>query len=343
MKHIALKALSIAALALTTLAPVQAEDAKEHPFARDIKILTKWFEGRFDNEEELWFHGRSRAPGAEPTRIHTIHVRLELPEFGDHVFYVEEYQNNDPKDIIRQRFVTFEPDLEAGAIRMQQGFLKKGDKYLGKYDDPSAFAKLKKKDIFFMRDIASDNQCDVFWTRHLDQYEGKMVDKGCQLGTDGKGPPRYSVHNLSLSAEKYWRVDSSFLTADDSLHIGTPVDKPTRMRRAAVFQCSGTFRTGDQAQEIAPFALHNQGGSAQITREADGQAFDLLLRKKEYPFYETRPDFLYFSLREAGAPRSLVYTVSDINARRLGVTFSGIAVHCNRDGYTFRESLDQLN
>lgn len=343
MKHVCLAAIAAAILALSFPTPSQAEDANEHEFARDIKILTKWFEGHFDNEEQLWLHGRSRAKGEKPLRIHTVHIRLDLPDFGEHVFYVEEYQNNDPSDIIRQRFVTFEPDVEAGAIRMQQGFLKKGERYLGKYEDPAAFANLKKKDIFFMKDLAPDNQCDVFWTRHLDQYEGKMVDKGCQLGTDGNGPPRYSVHNLSLSAEKYWRVDSSFLTADDSLHIGTPIDKPTRMRRAAMFQCQGTFRTGDKAQEFGPIPLHNQGGTAQITREADGQAFDLLLRKKEYPFYETRPDFLYFSLREAGAPRSLVYTVSDIDARRLGVTFSGIAIHCHRSGYTFRETLEQLD
>lgn len=338
------KIVNAAAACAFCLSPLAISNAAEgeHQFARDIKILTDWFEGDFDNEEQLWFHGRSKADGEAPIRVHTIHRRLDLPAFGEHVFYVEEYKDNNPEDIIRQRFVTFEADLEAGAIRMQQGFFRDGEKYLGAYDDPKAFSKLKLKDVFFMKDIAPDNQCDVFWRRVADQFEGKMIEKGCRLGTTGEGPPRYSVHDLTLSPEKYWRVDVSLLAEDDSLYRGEPLDRPTQMRRADLFQCEGSFRTDEGVQTLAPFTIHNQGGTANITRDADNQSFDILMRKKEYPFYETRPDFLYFSIREEGAAQSLVYTVNDIASRRVGVSHAGMSVHCHRDGYEFRESLDAL-
>lgn len=346
------KAAAVGLLALGSISTGLAAE-EEHAFARDLKILTKWFEGSFDNEEQVWFHYRSGAEDEKPERLHAIHLRLDLPQFGEHVFYVEEYKDNDPTQLVRQRFVTFEADPEANAIRMQQGFFRKGDKYLGKYDDPDAFSKVKPKDIFFMKDIAADNQCDVFWRRVADHYEGKMIEKGCRLGTTGEGPPRYSVHDMTLSANKYWRVDASLLTEDNSWHRGNKLDQPTQMRRADIFVCEGSLNMPgarssdgsgfDAGQQIEPFKLHNQGGSATFTREADGESFEVLLRKKEYPFYETRPDFMYFSLRKAGERRSIVYTVNDIDSRRLGVSHAGINVHCHREGYDFRQTLEELN
>lgn len=333
-------------LLMSALASVAGFAADEtNPFARDIKILTDWFEGEFDNEEQLWFENdpRSATPDDERhVRVHTIHVRLDLPQFGDHVFYVEEYRDNDPGSLIRQRFVTFEPDLDVGAIRMQQGFFRDPEAFVGAHYDLSKFDGLTAEDVFFMRDLAPDNKCDVFWRRVADQYEGSMEPKGCRLGTNGVGPARYSVHNLILSANKYWRVDSSFLQSDDSLYIGDPVDRPSRMRRASIFHCEGSFRSEAGVQNLNPFRIHSQGGHAKIRRQADGQVFEILLRSKEYPFYETRPDFMYFSIREQGAKRSLLYSVNDADSRRLGLNHNGIAVHCSRTGYDFRQSLDQL-
>lgn len=331
--------------ALTASLVVNAAEEAD-PFARDLKILTEWFEGEFDNEEQMWFENdpRSATPEDERhSRIHVAHARLDLPQFGDHVFYVEEYIDNDPSKVIRVRFVTFESDLEAGAIRMQQGFFRDQDAALGAHHDRSKLANLTPEDVFFMKDLAPDNQCDVFWRRVADQYEGAMIEKGCQLGTDGRGPARYSVHNMVLSADKYWRVDSSFLSADDSLHVGHPVDNPSRMRRARTFQCEGAFRSAEGSQDIKPFQIHSQGGMGRFTRDSDGKQFELLMRQKEYPYYETRPDFMYFSVREAGEQRSLVFTVNDADSRRMGVNFNGMIVHCHQDGYDFRQTYEDLN
>ena len=64
------------------------------PLARDLLVLTDWFEGEFDNEEQRWFQAdpRSNTPEDERhVRVHATHQRIEAPEFGEHVFYVEEY------------------------------------------------------------------------------------------------------------------------------------------------------------------------------------------------------------------------------------------------------------
>jgi len=323
--------------------PVSADDAAD-PFARDIKILTGWFEGEFDNSEQLWFENdrRSNTPEDEKhIRIHTNHSRLDLPDMGDHVFYVEEYKDNDPEEIFRQRIVIFSSDIEENAIRMKQGFFKNTSKVKGGKN----LNNLRSRDVSFLK------ECDVFWRRDAGQFKGSMKPKACVFGDDDKR--RYSVHDLTLSAYKYWRVDTTFLTSDDSLHAGEPVDRPFKMRKAKRYTCEVSFRPtdqslsfqelGEQTQREKGLSIHSQGGEFEVTRKSDGTVFNYLMREKEYPYYAERPEFIYFSIREKEATRSTLYTVSDIDARRLGGQTAGIGFHCHRDGYEFQESRIQLD
>ena len=328
-------------LALLTL--VQASYSQEYsvprdPHARDLLILTEWFEGEFDNEEQLWFEADPRSETPEEIRherLHTMHRRLDLPEFGDHVFYVEEYKNNDPADLVRQRLVIFSSQGLSGGIRMQQGFFNEPGAAQGAQFEPEKLAGLGSDDVFFL------DECDVTWQRVAGQYEGRMQARACVFGEGDKR--RYSIHNLIMSENKYWRVDATRLVSDDSLHVGHPEDRPTKMRRADLFVCEVNVRLEDgSSQRFDNLRLHSQGGSQTLNRQDNGESYVLRLRDKEYPFYESRPDFLFLSIRKAGEQRSLAYTVGDPDSRRLGVSFGGVLAHCYREGYSFRQPLEQL-
>lgn len=312
-----------------------ADDA-ENPFARDILILTDWFEGEFDNEEQLWFHGRSRSKDEKPVRLHTAHKRVSLPAFGDHVFYVEEYKDNDPSDIIRQRLVTFESDIENNAIRMQQGFFKNGKSLLGTHLNTDLIAGLVADDVVFLP------ECDVFIRRVTDQFEGRMKEKVCVFGNGDER--RYSVHNITLSKGKFWRTDATYLVSDDSFFRGTPPGKPSELRKAQFYVCDFYFYGEDRRQEqvVKNLRIHSQGGIGDAVRTSDGQAFELLLREKEYPYYETRPDFIYYSLRKQGQRRSEAYGVADPASRTFGVNAGHVGAFCHLDGYSFRQSFEEL-
>ena len=314
-----------------------ADTRPADPFTRDLLMLSDWFEGEFDNEEQIWFEKDRRSATPEEkrhTRVHVSHKRVALPAFGDHVFYVEEYADNDPGNLVRQRFVTFASDPESGAIRMRQGFFRDSKAIAGAHNDASKLANITTDDVFFI------DGCDVFWRRHADQFEGAMNDKSCVFGEGDKR--RYSVHNLTLSADKYWRVDTTFLVSDDSLHVGHPVDEPYQMRRAKRFVCGVIFRHEDGSQQISDLSLHSQGGTVDVIRAHDGAEFTILLRDKEYPFYSDRPDFMYFSVRREGEERSVAYSVHDVRSRTLGVSIPGMVAHCYREGYQFRETYEQL-
>lgn len=326
-------------LAVLLLIPAAAQAAGEaDPFARDLLVLTGWFEGEFDNEEQRWFQAdpRSNTPEDERhVRVHTTHKRIQAPEFGEHVFYVEEYTENNPGQVYRQRLVIFSSEPEDGGIRMQQGFFHSPERFLGAQHKPGLFDALGPSDVFFL------DQCDVYWTRVAGQFQGGMRPQACVFGEGALR--RYAVHDLYLSADKYWRVDSTFLVADDTLHIGMPEDRPFEMRRVKAFTCNVTFDPqGPSPQEISGLRLHSQGGSFDVTRERDGQVFTVLMRDKEYPYYSTRPDFIYFSIRRKGEQASVVFTVNDPDSRSLGVNNGELLASCHRDGYGFRESLERL-
>ncbi len=317
--------------------PVFAAD--NDSMTRDLLLLTDWFEGRFDNEEQRWFQemeGYKGRTSEEFVRIHTMHKRVDLPQFGEHVFYVEEYRDSDPSQIIRQRLVIFSTDGETRQVRMQQGFFKSPTAYAGGYQEPDKLADLTPEDVSFI------DTCDVTWKRVASQFEGSMAPKACVFG-EGEDR-RYSVHDMWLSPDKYWRVDATFRVSDDSHFAGAQRDKPYEMRRALPFNCSFYFFANNQfeGQVIEGLSLHSQGGTVTATRDSDGKAYEIFMREKEYDYYETRPDFIYFALREKGETRSVAFSVNDPDARTVGVRAESIGAFCHRDGYTFRQPLELL-
>ncbi|MEO0996683.1 MAG: chromophore lyase CpcT/CpeT [Pseudomonadota bacterium] len=310
-----------------------AADDKADPYARDLKVLASWFEGEFDNEEQRWFEAdpRSATPESERVlRLHTVHRRVSLPDFGEHVFYVEEYRDNDPAEIIRQRLVLFSAGDDGRGIRMQQGFFRSPEAVRGAHEEPSRLDGLSADDVTFLP------QCDVYWQRRAGQFEGSMAPKACVFG-DGD-ERRYSVHDLTLAEDKYWRVDATFLVADDTLFRGYPADRPLQMNRARPYRCDVYFYAPDAApQVVSDLPMHDQGGTVRAERRSDGATFEVLMRNKEYPYYDTRPDFIYFSLRRAGEQRSLAFSVNDPLSRQLGVRTPEVGAFCHRLGYAFLE------
>jgi hypothetical protein len=178
-------------------------------------------------------------------------------------------------------------------------------------------------------------ECDVFWRAEADQYVGGMVGRSCVFG-DG-AQRRWSQHDLVLSATKYWRIDRTFELATGRLAVGHPSGVPHKLSRAKLFECNvnfyGTNYLAGPSPDDQAFTrqrLHSQGGTLRYTRKADGKTYVLRLRDKEYPYYETRPDFMFLSLREGDAP-FIAYSLHDPDARFLGLNLGWMSVSCERE------------
>jgi hypothetical protein len=66
--------------------------------------MLAWFAGEFDNNRQVFVEREQKLPAAEVHQhIHSIFTKVDLPAFGPHVFYVQQYLDGDPAKIYRQR------------------------------------------------------------------------------------------------------------------------------------------------------------------------------------------------------------------------------------------------
>ncbi len=118
----------VLAVVLLAAAPGRTAPEPDDPSARDLQRIVGWFGGIWDNSEQIWFEteGRAQVPVPERhERVHATHRRVDLPSIGQYEFYVEEYRDDDPAKVFRQRLVVFESAREQG-VRMRLGLFRNG-------------------------------------------------------------------------------------------------------------------------------------------------------------------------------------------------------------------------
>lgn len=307
-----------------------AELESTDPYSRDVVMLTSWFGGEWDNDEQLWFESGRRANWPKERRhqrVHTLHRRADLPWLGKHVFYIEEYVDNDPAKVIRQRLVTFASDQQAGGVRSEIHFFRKPEQWLGAYASPGKLSTLKREDIY------TQKGCHVLWKQEGEQYRGVIAQRECVLGEGAQ--QRWAQFEALLGKDKYWRVDRTLRLSDNSLHTGHIDEDPFRLRRAARFNCDVNFlvdylKGPDPAdQHEVGLSIHAQGGEIRVVRKSTGVPYVLRLRQREYAYYTTDSDFMYLNFREEGKPFS-AYSLHDPDARFLGMNLNWMSVACRR-------------
>lgn len=301
--------------------------AQSDPNTRDLLILAKWFEGEFDNDSQLWYEGR-RDVKEKHGRLHAIHSKIDAKTIGEHVFYVEEYVDDDTTKISRQRIVSFTSMKPQEGIEMAIYFLKDAKKYLGAYDNKEVLKELTEDELFGL------DGCNVIFQREGEQYIGSMKAKACQFGEGDK--KRYSVHDMVISKNQYWRVDRSFLVKDDSFYKGHPNDEPHKMRRAENYLCDVNFYVNSYAEPdpndivYKGLKIHNQGGFAWVTYPKNNKKYGVQLREKEYPFYGDGSDFFMMRFIEEGQKRSTLLVTATPGTTKLSFNNGWASCFCKK-------------
>ncbi len=302
------------------------------PNVRDLQVLAKWFEGEFDNDDQLWVEARSDWWGKADEKhdqMHAIHKRIEAENIGKYVFYVEEYLNNDPKNIVRQRIVSFESLGEKKlGIAMKLYFLKDAPKFSIAADTHEQSIKnLTKEDLFGL------DGCDVIFQRKGNQYHGSMRDKACQFGKGDK--KRYSVHDIIISEKNYWRVDRTFLVSNDSFFKGHPNDEPHKMKKVKYYYCEVSFfetayyAPSENDKKYSGLRVHNQGGTAEVLNPINGKKYFIQLRDKEYPFYNLEDsDFFFLRFKEVGQKASVALAFAEPKSNKIGFQMGWASAVC---------------
>lgn len=309
----------------------------DDPSARDLQRLVAWYEGEFDNQEQVWFENnrRSVVPVAERhERMHLIRHRVDLPTFGRYVFYTEDYRDDNPRKAFRQRVVTFESAGQSG-VRMKLWFPKDPQTLVGAYDDPARLARITRDDVIEIEG------CDVYWVLEGDQYVGRMKPGACIFGEAAER--RYSQFDVIQSATRYSRLDSTFLVDSDRQFSGPPSGVPAKFLRAYKFWCDLKFYAGDGLagprpieEEFPSQIIHSQGGAITVHRKSDSKEYVFKLQGREHPYLERNSDFLYLSVHTGNEP-TIAYSIHDSDATLIGFSLGWMSAFCERDSRAARD------
>lgn len=185
------------------------------PTEADLGRFVSWWAGDYDNWAQVKAQTSAGVPEKERNQPTLLFIRkVDLPAFGDAVFYAEWQNANDPSKIIRQRLYAFLLDRAQSKIRLNL-HIWPNDKpefvarTIGAHLDPT---KLKGVTL---ADMAQLSGCDVFFDLDGQEFTGAMIKRACAFPAPN-GNPIYSWSQMKLSATQFKYLDGWF-NLDDTV------------------------------------------------------------------------------------------------------------------------------
>ncbi len=320
--------LFTSALSVALLAPPAGSQERSFTLLeRELETLVAMWPGDYDNREQLGFDAavgrRDLETGGHP-RVHSQIRRVELPQLGQYVLYVEEYRDNNPAAIFRQRLYVLSADAAEQAIRVRLLFFRDGKPYLGAHRDPALLADIGSTDV------SSLDGCDVLIRREGDWYQGAMQPRACMFGEDNER--RYADYQVRVFAHGYWFRDRQLSAATDQ-----PVEQVAdftwhQLERARWFACmvDGPRPGGGPPVVTAHYIkLHDQGGTFGFTHP-DGRHMVLTMRNN-WSYGMQRETFVIVVQEGDESGPTLVYAWGSPGSDRIGVNPGYLRVQCDLD------------
>ncbi|MEM1231901.1 MAG: CpcT/CpeT family chromophore lyase, partial [Pseudomonadota bacterium] len=303
-------------------------------------LLTRWFEGHFDNDAQLWFQNKpeQRDLVIEPhAHNHVRHVLVDVPRLGTHVFYVEASRRqanadrDDPaSEIWRRELVAWSAEGPEPRYRLRTYRLRPAPAGSERPSLDAANAASWSGAL-----LEHDPACDVVFARVGDQFHGTVAGRLCLEPVNGE--PGYRIDERVLSARKYWRRERVLAVADDRRLRGSANPRHLKMRKADFYRCQVNFPVqeygvpDERDVQLDDLRVHDQGGRLQVTNPLNDKRYLVQLREKEYPYSAEDTDFLLFRLREVGQRRSALMLSLDPDAQRISANLGWMQVACRAE------------
>ena len=328
----------LALMALTAVdAPATTGSPTEPPppaavQEKDFRIFLSWFEGEFDSGEQVAFAGELGIPkDAVLERIHSIFKKVDLPAFGEHVFYVEQYLDGDPARIYRQRFYSFSLDPSEQAIRLVIHIPKDADALTGAHRDPSRLAGVTPESTRTMPG------CDVFWQRRGDAFLGYMKPGACTFPSQRSGKTIVVSDDLYLDDDEIWIFDRA-VDADGNHVYGNKAGIPNKLKKVHYFSCWLAVKregAGDDEEGAWSFdrniAVHDGGEIVWTKSEKRDARVGLKIRNVVWPSGPNKDSLVLYAHDEAATrpERAAGYAWSDPDAGKLGINLRWMQASCS--------------
>ena len=308
---------------LIALMPLEAMADDLAILDKDFALMMSWLPGIYDNQEQVYFEDEQEvADTLRHVRVHTMLTPVDLPRFGDHVFYLQQYVNDDPAQLSRARFYVLNPDYERNAVTMQIYSFDAPELLADVHLDPTQLAQLTTDQVHTMPG------CEVLWRRTANQFLGQTQRQACT--------------NMSTESAEHSSINRYFLLTEDALWISDLVhnktDKPVagqadrvpfKHRKARQFECwmTATQRDGDSTFRRG-LTVHDQGGMIWMETEEDApQQVGIKLRNVRWPYGRNRPSLVLYA-HKPDQDKAVSYAWADPGAQRIGINLRWMQASC---------------
>jgi hypothetical protein len=291
--------------------------------AADLERFLAWFPGEYDNHEQVWQQVQDGLPPeARQERIHHHFVRVTLPAVGDHVFFVLQTLDDDPRQVYRQRLYRFEPDPARGAIRLHIYKLRDETSYRQAVEQPELLNGLTEDDL-----LAIAPGCEVYWRYNGEYYDGNLDPGACHFYSEEAGEELYMADTLRLMEDEIWIGDKA-VNAEGELVLGraTPqVNRKVRrfsgwmgVRRSRVDPAYGGDVSGDEMFFDGKVNIHNEGGRVSLLDD-DGRPTGFAIELAQLTYQNTRVPILKLGIIDETSGETLSYTWAATDSSRIGI------------------------
>ena len=319
-----MRALLLLLLAIAQPLPASAQTQAD--LKAQLQLLLQWLPGDYDNNEQIV---RQSGGGLSPTvngperRIHSHFRAVTAPQFGEHVVYLEEYQNNDPRQVTRIRLYTFAIDAAKGAIRMK--LLNPVDQktLIGSQGYIASIARLTDAEVKPDRD-----NC-IVWLRWVGgQFEGAMTPRACDRDKT------WVDYQLVIGPRYHWVRNKIRALKDDRIVAEpTPGEQWLEQTKARWFVCTVNRSADGDMTKTAYFTtvrLHDQGGEADIAWP-DGRTLTFVIHNRAFTSPSTE-EFPLFRIHEKGKAVPIAYAYAMKGAERFGLNLGWYYTLCYLEG-----------
>jgi hypothetical protein len=292
---------------------------------RDLRTFLEWFPGVYDNQEQVYFEEEQGIPEDERhERIHHTFAPVDLPAFGENVFYVQQYLDDDPAKIYRQRIYVFTADYEENAIRLAIHTPHDVAALVDAHIDPSKLDGLTPEQTRHMPG------CDVFWKKRAAEFDGQMKAGECSFVSKRSGKRIIIDDDLVLSQDEIWISDRAE-DEDGNYVFGNKAGISHKNVKARRFECwvaalehdseSWTFEQG--------LEVWDQGGAATVvTDEDEPQTVRIKLRNVRWPTGDNRNSFVLYAFK-GDSERAESYVWAEPTAERIAMNLRWMQASCS--------------
>ncbi|MDX2223464.1 MAG: chromophore lyase CpcT/CpeT [Rhodospirillaceae bacterium] len=294
---------------------------------QELNYLMRIWPGEYDNREQVQFDsdvGKKSLEAGGHARIHSSVRRVSLPAFGEHVLYVEEYRDNDPARLFRQRLYVLAADEQAKAIRLTLHFFKDGKKHLGAHLDPGKLAGVTPADTTTLPG------CDILIRRDVDGLLGGMNPATCVFGDDGK--KRAGDYQVRVTEDGVWFRDRTLDPATGKVIEQWADFSWHQLERARLFACMIDFpkEPGSPVQYTDKYiVVHDQGGTYPFVHP-DGRPMVMTLRNN-WSYGMQRETLVVVVQDKDERGKTLAYGWTEPGADRIGINPEWMRVQCDLD------------